>query len=62
MKVKYDEGSAALAVPGVGRVERGETVEVEDALGNQLVNQGWQEVKPAPSSPATTATKPKKED
>lgn len=61
MKVRFTEGSAALSVPGVGRVERGETIEVEDAQGKQLVNQGWQNVS-APSSPATTATKPKKED
>lgn len=62
MKVKFEEGSAALTVPGVGRVERGDAVEVEDAQGKQLVNQGWQAVGPAPSSPSTTATKPKKED
>ena len=62
MKVKYAEGSVALAVPVVGRVERGETVEVPDEMGRQLVNQGWQEIKPASSSPATAATKPKKED
>lgn len=62
MKVRFTEGSAALSVPGVGRVERGETAEVEDAQGEQLVKQGWQIVGSAPSSPSTTATKPKKED
>jgi hypothetical protein len=44
MKVKYEGGSAAVTVDRVGRVERGSTIEVDDQVGKQLVEQGWKKV------------------
>lgn len=44
MKVKYEGGSAAVIVERVGRVERGSTIEVDDKLGERLVEQGWKKV------------------
>jgi hypothetical protein len=45
MKVKYSEGLAEVTVEGVSEpVQRGETVEVDDAVGQQLCKQGWEQV------------------
>lgn len=45
MKVKYDEGLAEVTVEGVSEpVKRGEAVEVDEAVGTQLLKQGWTEV------------------
>jgi hypothetical protein len=44
MKVRYSEGLAEVTVEGVSEpVKRGETVEVDDEVGKQLVKQGWEE-------------------
>lgn len=66
MKVKYDEGAAAVTVPGVGRVERGKPCEVSEETGKRLLRQGWKKAgggsrtskkkkapEPASSAPAT---------
>lgn len=58
MKVKFGEGPAVLAVEGVGRVERGKSVEVDKELGEQLLAQGWKRV--GTSSKKTTSSKSKK--
>lgn len=50
MKVKQAGGSAAVIVDGVGRVERGATIEVDEQLGKQLVEQGWKKVGGSSSS------------
>lgn len=44
MKVKFTEGPAALLLDEVGRVERGETVEVSTDVGERLLEQGWTQV------------------
>lgn len=46
MKVRYKEGPDALVIATVGvKAERGEAVEVPNEIGEQLVAQGWDEVK-----------------
>jgi hypothetical protein len=63
MEVQYDEGSAALQVEGVGRVERGTPATVSRELGEKLVEQGWREVKPRAAkkkSTSKTGAKPRR--
>lgn len=45
MKVRYAEGLAEVTVEGVSEpVKRGETVQVDDEVGKQLCEQGWEQV------------------
>lgn len=64
MDLKYTAGPRALAVDGLGRVERGQSVPVDDPdLARRLIAQGWVEVPAAPPVTKTTerTAAPKKE-
>jgi hypothetical protein len=41
MKVRYTKGAAAVLLEEVGRVKRGEWVEVSKETGERLIEQGW---------------------
>jgi hypothetical protein len=44
VKVRYSEGLAEVTVEGVSEpVKRGETVTVDEAVGKQLIKQGWED-------------------
>lgn len=54
MKVRYEDGPEVVLIAEVGvQVERGETVEVPNEVGEKLVDQGWETSK--------STAKPKKE-
>lgn len=57
MHVKYTDGPAALDLPGRGRVERGEPIEVTDERGHRLIAQGWEQVDEKPKHKATSQKK-----
>lgn len=56
MKLTYPGPHEAITVLATGqKVKRGQTVEIEDAVAERLVEQGWS--KPAPKAAKATTTK-----
>lgn len=57
MKVQYDEGPAARTIASTGQVaERGVPLEIDPAVGQKLLKQGWREASKTPTATKKAAT------
>ncbi len=60
MRVKFENGPRRRDVPAIGKtVDRGEAVEVDAEIGEQLINQGWAKVARHTNPTAETVSKEK---
>ena len=59
MHVKYEDGSRRQDIPLIGKtVDRGETIEVDVEVGQQLLEQGWVESKKSSNTTTGQTDKP----